>query len=415
MVVGLVAAMDRLRHRAAYRGYLPAVGGVFVKLRTDDECIAALDRHKGSHTKAAADLGIDRRSLDRRIPALVRKGYSPAHGYVHPVPDGYAVKGVSTYYDKDGNPAGQWVKSTADDERRKAIIEASFTAMIGELKPLPARKENRKNYRDDLLAAYPWGDPHVGMRAWAKECGADWDLAIAQNVHRIVVDDLVSRSQPAEQALLVNLGDLLHYDSMMPVTSRSGNMLDADGRYNKMIRVATDVMTQFVESALTRHKLVHVISAIGNHDETGAQWMALLLEQKYANNKRVSVDTSPSVFNYYRWEQNFIGVHHGHTVKKIDALPAIMATDRPKDWGECANRAWWTGHVHHEAVKEFPGCMVETFGTLATPDAYAAAGGWRSRQNAYAIELHATGGEVDRHRSNPVIAGVNLAPLRIAA
>lgn len=381
---------------------------------TDDQIIAALREH-GSQRKAAVALGLNRRTIERRVAALASKGYSPEHDMTHTVPDGYKVKGVSTLYREDGSVAAQWVKSTADEERRKAIIEESFTAMMRDLKPLPPRKESRKDYRDDLLAAYPWGDPHVGMRAWAKECGADWDLAIAQNVHRIVVDDLVSRSQPAEQALLVNLGDLLHYDSMMPMTARSGHMLDADGRYNKMIRVATEVMTQFVESALTSHKRVHVISAIGNHDETGAQWMALLLEQKYANNKRVTVDTSPSVFNYYRWEQNFIGVHHGHTVKKVDQLPAIMATDRPKDWGECANRAWWTGHVHHEAVKEFPGCIVETFGTLSTPDAYATAGGWRSRQNAYAIELHATGGEVDRHRSNPLIAGVRLESLRKAA
>jgi hypothetical protein len=122
----------------------------------------------------------------------------------------------------------------------------------------------------------------------------------------------------------------------------------------------------------------------------------------------VTVDTSPSVFNYYRFGQNFIGVHHGHTVRKVDSLPAIMATDRAKDWGECAHRCWWTGHVHHEAVREFPGCMVETFGTLATPDAYSTQGGWRSRQNAYSIALHESTGEVGRQRSNPEIAGLKL-------
>jgi hypothetical protein len=356
-----------------------------------------------------------RSSVQERIKRLAFKGYSPDHDMIHAVPDGYIAKGVSTYYNADGKPTAQWVKSSVDEQRRKAIIEESYKTMIAGMKPLAPRKENRKDYRGDVMVAYPLGDPHVGMRAWVKECGADWDLAIAQDVHRRVVDDLVARSTPGEQALLVNLGDLLHYDSMMPVTSRSGNMLDADGRYNKMIRVATEVMVQLVESALTKHRRVHVISAIGNHDETGAQWMALLLEQRYLRDKRVTVDTSPSVFNYYRFGQNFIGVHHGHTVKKIDALPAVMATDRPKDWGECSNRLWFTGHVHHEAVREFPGCIVETFGTLATPDAYAMAGGWRSRQNAYAIEFHEAGREFGRHRSDPVVAGLNLSGLREAA
>lgn len=381
---------------------------------TDDALIADLNA-RTSISAIARKYDMARSSVQERIKRLAFKGYSPDHDMIHAVPDGYIAKGVSTYYNADGKATAQWVKSSVDEQRRKAIIEESYKTMIAGMKPLAPRKENRKDYRGDVMVAYPLGDPHVGMRAWVKECGADWDLAIAQDVHRRVVDDLVARSTPGEQALLVNLGDLLHYDSMMPVTSRSGNMLDADGRYNKMIRVATEVMVQLVESALTKHRRVHVISAIGNHDETGAQWMALLLEQRYLRDKRVTVDTSPSVFNYYRFGQNFIGVHHGHTVKKIDALPAVMATDRPKDWGECSNRLWFTGHVHHEAVREFPGCIVETFGTLATPDAYAMAGGWRSRQNAYAIEFHEAGREFGRHRSDPVVAGLNLSGLRDAA
>jgi hypothetical protein len=374
---------------------------------SDDEVIAALREH-GSGRKAAAALGINPRNLWARKARWAKRGFSPEHDMVHTVPEGYKVKGVSTLYREDGTVAQQWVKSSEDLERRKALIEESYKALIADMPALAPRKAGR-SYRKDVLVGYPIGDPHVGMRAWAAECGADWDLAIAEQTHRIVIDDLVSRSTPSEQALIVNLGDLLHYDSMMPVTSRSGNMLDADGRYNKMIRVATEVMVQLVESALTKHRLVHVMNAIGNHDETGAQWMALLLEQRYRREKRVTVDTTPSVFGYYRFGSNLIGVHHGHTVKKLDQLPGIMATDRAPDWGECTHRMWWTGHVHHEAVREFPGCMVETFGTLATADAYATAGGWRSRQNAYAIELHRDAGEIDRHRSNPGIAGMALA------
>lgn len=381
---------------------------------SDDELIADLESGM-SKSAIARKHDLARASVQERIKRLALKGYSPAHDMTHAVPDGYKVKGVSTLYRPDGTVAAQWVKSSEDLDRRKALIEESYQALITDMPALAPRRVPSAKYRDDILVAYPIGDPHVGMRAWAAECGADWDLAIAQQTHRIVIDDLVSRSTPSEQALIVNLGDLLHYDSMMPVTSRSGNMLDADGRYNKMIRVATEVMSQLIESALEKHRRVHVMNAIGNHDETGAQWMALLLEQRYRKEKRVTVDTSPSVFGYYRFGANLIGVHHGHTVRKIDQLPAIMATDRAKDWGECVHRYWWTGHVHHEAVKEFPGCMVETFGTLATADAYATAGGWRSRQNAYAIELHCDAGEVDRHRSNPGIAGVQLKQARIVA
>ena len=375
-------------------------------LATDDELIAAVREH-GSNSKAAKALGLDRRSVDRRMKRLALRGHAPEHDMVHTVPDGFVVKGVSTLYRADGSVASQWVKSGADAERREAIMREAFEAVRAEMPSLPPRKARGK-WNAEILSAYVMGDPHVGMRAWADECGADWDLAIAQDVHRVVVDDLSQRAEPSEQALLVNLGDLLHYDSMEAKTPRSGHMLDADGRYAKMIRVAAEVMVQAVESLLSRHKRVHVVNAIGNHDETGAQWLALLLEHRYRMEPRVTVDVTPSVFSYYRWGACLVGVHHGHTCK-AEKLPGVMAADRAKDWGEARHRYWWTGHVHHESVKEYPGVMVETFGTLAERDAYATQGGWRSRQGMWLVELHREAGECGRKLSNPAIAGVNLA------
>lgn len=372
---------------------------------TDDQILAAVRDH-GSNRKAASALGLNARTVDRRLERMRFRGYSPEHDMIRTVPDGYIVKGVSTMYREDGSIAGQWVKSSVDGLRREALMREAFEAIRSELKPLKPRKAKGK-WTADILASYVIGDPHVGMRAWAEECGADWDLAIAQDVHRSVVDDLAERAMPAEQALLVNLGDLLHYDSMEAKTPRSGHMLDADGRYAKMIRVAVEVMLQAVESLLAKHRRVHVVNAIGNHDETGSQWLALLMQHLYSREPRVEVDASPSVFNYYRWGACLVGIHHGHTAK-MDKLPGVMATDRATDWGETRHRYWWTGHIHNESVREFPGVMVESFGTLAERDAYATTGGWRSRQGMQLVYLHKEGGECGRLLSNPTIAGVKI-------
>ena len=379
---------------------------------TDDKILAAVRDH-GSNRKAASALGLNARTVDRRLERMRFRGYSPEHDMIRTVPDGYIVKGVSTMYREDGSIAGQWVKSSVDGLRREALMREAFEAIRSELKPLKPRKAKGK-WTADILASYVIGDPHVGMRAWAEECGADWDLAIAQDVHRSVVDDLAERAMPAEQALLVNLGDLLHYDSMEAKTPRSGHMLDADGRYAKMIRVAVEVMLQAVESLLAKHRRVHVVNAIGNHDETGALAVARCLKIAYEREKRVSVDTSPSVFNYFRWGKVLLGIHHGHTCKP-DKLPGVMATDMAEAWGRCPHRYWWTGHVHHESYREFPGVSVETFGTLAERDAFATQGGWRSRQGMHMLLLHREAGEIGRLLSNPLIAGFDLAKLKAAA
>lgn len=371
-----------------------------VATHTDDEILAAVKLH-GSNIRAAQALGVGRRGVDRRLKRLALRGHAPEHDMTKTVPDGFTVKGVSTLYNAAGEISAQWVKSTQDQERVKEMLEAAMVAMVQDLPRLPKRKASG-SYNKQVMACYPIGDPHVGMMAWAAECGQDWDLQIAERVHCGVMADLVSRAPDSEWATIVNLGDLFHYDSMAAVTPRSGHTLDADGRYAKMIGVGVKIMRQCIESALEKHRFVRVINAPGNHDETGALWLSLALSMVYEKEPRVVVDKSPALFAYFEFGKVLVGVHHGHTCKK-EKLPGVMAADRAEAWGRTKHRYWWTGHVHHQSVIEFPGCSVETFNTLAVADAFATQGGWRSREQAKCIVLHAELGEVARLTSHPAM------------
>lgn len=369
-------------------------------ISTDTEILEAIKEH-GSQRKAAEALGINKRTIERRVARLAARGHAPSYDMTHPVPDGFRVKGVSTLYGADHTVRQQWVKSQIDPERQREMFVAACEAMVADLPKVPPRKAGEA-YIGKLLTAYPIGDPHVGMRAWAEECGDDWDLSIAERIHCAAMAALVESSPATDRALLVNLGDLFHYDSMSPVTPTSGHLLDADGRYAKMIAVGVKIIRQCIETALTKHRSVHVINAPGNHDPTGALWLSVALSHVYENEPRVTVDRNPSVFAYYRFGKNLIGVHHGHTCKP-DKLPGVMAADRAKDWGETLHRYWWMGHIHHASLKEYPGVSVESFNTLAVKDAYATSGGWRSRESMQAIYLHRDHGEVGRARFNPAM------------
>lgn len=368
---------------------------------SDSDILAAV-KSAGSQRKAAVALGINQRTIERRMAAIAKRGYAPEHDMTRTVPDGYMVKGVSTLYRDDGTIAAQWVKSTQDAERQRAMLLEACEALVAELPKAAPTKAANEGYRADLLTAYPIGDPHIGMRAWAEECGDDWDLSIAERVHCQAMDSLVQASPNTERALIVNLGDLFHYDSMSPVTPTSGHLLDADGRYAKMVAVGVKVVRQCIETALAKHKTVHIINAPGNHDPTGALWLSVALSHIYEREPRVTVDRNPSVFAYYRFGKNLIGVHHGHSCKP-DKLPGVMAADRAKDWGETLHRYWYMGHIHHATLKEYPGVSVESFNTLAVKDAYATAGGWRSRESMQAIYLHKEHGEVGRARVHPAM------------
>jgi len=366
---------------------------------TDDEIIAALQEH-GSARAAARALGLSKSSLQERKARLARKGFAPEHDLTHTVPDGYKLKGASTLYDRHGAPVLQWVKSSEDRDRQIEIMREACIALTADLpQAAPRPIAPKTDFRDDLLTAYPIGDPHIGMLAWAPETGDDWDLNLAESVHCGAMRALVGAALPTRQALIVNLGDAFHYDSLAPVTPRSGHHLDSDGRYAKMVAVGMKIIRQCIESALEKHERVHIINAPGNHDETGALWLSIALSHIYEHEPRVTVETNPSVFAYYRWGKNLIGIHHGHTCKPA-ALAGVMAADRAVDWGQTLHRYWWMGHVHHESKREYPGVSVESFNTLASKDAYATNGGWRSRESMQSITLHREHGEVARSRVN---------------
>lgn len=318
------------------------------------------------------------------------------------------VTKISTLYDQEGRVTQQWVSEKPQDVNR----ELAWRAFADELaKPLPRLEalEAPSGTAKDRMFCLPVGDHHMGMAAWREETGAAWNIDIAEKTFKNAVGYLMATSAACEQALLVFLGDFLHYDSWEPVTPIHRNQLDADGRFPQMVRAAVRCMRFAIDRALEKHLFVHVIVEIGNHDLASSIFLVECLANVYENEARITIDTSPRHFHYFRWHKNLIGTHHGHG-SKLEQLPLIMATDVPKDWGETTHRFIWTGHVHHsqklaQIQKDHVGVEVESFRVLAAPDAYAAQRGYRSARDMKAIIMHKDHGEISRITVTPDMLG----------
>lgn len=371
--------------------------------------LTAIKTH-GSERKAANALGITRSAFGKAKRAVTKKaaerGYSPAHDLLHSVPDGYRIRGTSTLYDSEtGEPKIQWVKSERDAERQHEMFMAMVDGLASELprvKPTKAPKTSQA----DLMTCYPVGDHHLGMLAWDKETGEDYDLAIGESLLAQATDHLINVAPDSDQALVVFLGDFMHYDSFEPVTPSSRNQLDADSRFPKMVRVAIRAMRYLIEQAAKKHRHVNVIVEIGNHDLSSSIFLMECLSNIYENEPRITVDTSPKHYHYLTFGKCLIGVHHGHGTK-MQNLPLIMAADRPDDWGKTKHRHWWTGHIHKSltqaavSAQDFSGCTVESFRVLAPNDAWSHQKGYRSHRDMKSIVLHKEYGEVARNTVNP--------------
>lgn len=354
--------------------------------------IDALDAMGGHRLRAAASLGMGRGAFDHRIRQAALLGIKPKPKQL---PQAQNVRATSTLMDADGNVMLQWIKASNDIGRDQLAdwVKDAFadTTPLGKL-PAPSGKLAK-----DLLTVYPIGDHHVAMYSWREETGADYDIKIAERLLVSAAQHLVDLAPASETGLIVNLGDFFHVDNLRNETTRSGNSLDVDTRYAAMIRAGVRMMRTIIECALTKHCVVRVVNAVGNHDDLGGLWLALALEQFYEKNQRVQIDTSPAKFYYHRHGKVLLGVTHGDTGKP-ERLAPVMAADRPQDWGETQHRYWLTGHVHTKRVIEFPGVMWETFRTLAPADAWAAGAGYRSGRDMTSIVFHAKHGELARHR-----------------
>lgn len=366
------------------------------------EVLEAWEKH-GSQSKAAKELGCTKALIHIALQAVKKKaalaGYSPDHDMTRTVPDGFKVRGVSSLYDKDGKLSQQWVKSSANDEKRAEMLRAAVDAMAEEL-PRLAALSAPEHTNEHLATVYTLTDSHVGALAWKEEGGHDWDLKIAEATLVGCFERMVESSPPARLGVVAQLGDFLHSDGIMPVTPTSGHILDADGRFTKVVQVAVRVLRRVVDLALLKHEKVVVLMAEGNHDISSSIWLRTMFAALYENEPRIEVINTPLPYYAVQHGETMLCWHHGH-LKKNDQLPMLFASQFPQMWGATTKRVAHCGHRHHVEEKEHSGMTIVQHPTLAARDAYAARGGWHAERKASAIIYHSKHGEVGRVTVTP--------------
>lgn len=286
-------------------------------------------------------------------------------------------------------------KLTVREKNRNRLALEEWAARLSDV-PSAVRTKPPTISNSDLCAVYPMGDPHFGMYAWAAEAGEDFDLAIAERITYRAIDELVAAAPPAREAVILELGDFFHSDNSQNRTEASGHALDVDTRWARVLAIGLRAMVYVIKAALRKHARVTVRIVQGNHDTHSSSALALALDAHFRNERRVSIDLSPAPRWYYRFGRVLIGATHGHQCRPKN-LPAAMASERSRDWGETEFRYFHFGHVHHKTVTEHPGCITESFRTLAPRDAWHAGQGYSAGRDMQCITYHRKYGERVRH------------------
>lgn len=352
----------------------------------------------------ARKYGISDRVIRIRKAKLAKKGVGHGRDVSHLVPDGYKIKGTSSLVDEFGNTKLQWVKTDTDTERQVELMKAVIEGMKSEITPVVPVKAVRAKRDDKLLNLYTVSDFHLGMLAWADESGDDWDMKIAEDLFSRWFDAAFQKAPDAGTGVINLLGDFAHFDSLVAVTPASGHALDADTRYQKLVRYMIRMVRRVVDMARVKHKNVRLLIVQGNHDESGMIWLAEMFSTLYDNEPRVFVDTSPDVYKMVQHGKTTLFFHHGHKAR-FDAIEPVMIAKFRKAFGESVYSYAHVGHLHHQKIVESRNMIVEQHRTLAAKDAYASRGGWMSGRSANVITYSAEYGEVARLTISPEMLG----------
>ena len=328
-----------------------------------------------------------RRSIRRAKARATQHGDRPEHNMTHPLPEPHKLKRHSVNY-VDGAIKQEWVISEPDKERQLELMREALEALADDA-PRQTPIEKPTENHQDLIAVIPLADLHVAMYAWARECGDDFNLAIAERDAQGAVDYLLGCSPKARRGVLMNLGDFFHSTNQEGTTKKSGNVLDIDGRFPKMIDVGVRIVRHIITKMLKIYEIVDVVTTPANHDEELAKVLAILLRNVYENEPRITIHDNAAQRCYIEDGTVLLGAVHGHQTKDADLLP-IMATEMPEAWGRTKCRVFFRGHHHHDSEVEYRGGKVFQVRKLSPGDAYEVGHGYLSGNDLKLIVYNRT-------------------------
>jgi UDP-2,3-diacylglucosamine pyrophosphatase LpxH len=291
----------------------------------------------------------------------------------------------------------------------REIVQAMIDAARKDIaRPVPKMVRKQVN-RGGLWQVLVVADTHFGAYAWGKTTGgSDYDLDIAGQRVADVTERLLDAggTHSPQRRTIAFLGDLFHFDTPAGTTT-GGTPLERDGRLQKVIDVASNVLLGVVEMSAASVP-TDVLIVNGNHDEVLTWAFQRILRERFRGSKSVTIKPDFTGRQYLTHGKNLLGFAHGHKAKR--KLPQIMALEQQSAWSVSNYREWHTGHLHHQAAEHnkpldtLDSVIVRTAPTVCPPDDWHSANGFiGSRQAMETFIYSPQGGLIAMHVASPTV------------
>ena len=233
-------------------------------------------------------------------------------------------------------------------------------------------------------------DFHWGKYGWVDEVGEKYDFEEAKKRLIDSTTDLmgraVSSSGRMEKIILATGSDWFHVDNDGGTTTK-GTSQDMAGTPAQILMSGCE-LARFHIDLLAQFAPIEVVFMAGNHDRYSTIALAMYLDAVYEDNEHVSIKRTSASREYVSYGNTFMGFSHGDTVKQAK-LPTVMADERWQEWGAHRFKMCFSGHLHHQAMKEVNGAMCILLPSLAGHDRYHARHGYNSLpgMSAFIIDI----------------------------
>ena len=349
---------------------------------------------EGSLRAGARKIGMSYSTFHYQISQVKRfasiQGESPEHDMTRSVPDPFCVKGVSSYYNKEGELSGQWVKSSLKHDQLIQVMREVVDELKKDITPIEPIKLHTpsKQIDENLFNLHIYTDMHIGALAWKEENRKrNWDISACIETVDRAEEHLIGNSPAAETGMLCQLGDALHWDGLIPKTPGSGHILEGDGRFHKLVRTAIRIFRRSVIKMLAKYNKVIVLMARGNHDEASSVWLQEMFSVLLEDNPRVEVIVSPLPYYALTHGEVMLGFHHGD--KRLGGKLADTFVGYFRQlYGKTKSTFIHSGHHHTRKVDEFGSAEVEQHPTIAAAGSYEAYEGYVSKSSMPCITYH---------------------------
>jgi len=397
---------------------------------TEEQILDVITTITGRKNQAEV-LGISIRGLTARISRMVEAGKLNWDQSLPIYPGaGRQITSVTTFTDSEGNPKSFHIKEKQISGEHIPVIDAPIIrqsrltgrsgevlaqwdirvpnkiqeaqralvdGFIKELVPLPPRVVMEFNRNTNLANEYVFTDSHIGAMI---DLETEEQLQDQQDLIMRCFENMIMSAPKTDTGIVVILGDWFHFDNLLPITPRSGNVLFSNGNYRDLVECGVKIMRKILDLSLIVHEKVEIVICEGNHDQASAMWLKLMMMALYENETRIKIADSESPFYAIPFGQSFLGYHHGHIkgLKDSKDLALFFATEFRKMWGDTKYTYLKTGHLHHVHEKEEHGIFIQQMPTLAGKDHHAQTHGYRSNEAAVCTTFSKEYGEVGTTR-----------------